>query len=795
MRFNEQWLREWVNPSVETEALGHQLTMAGLEVDAIEPVAGAFTGVVVGEVLSVEPHPDADKLRVTTVNVGADEPLTIVCGAANVRPGLRVPCATIGAVLPGDFKIKKSKLRGVPSHGMLCSDKELGLAESSDGLMELPLDAPVGEDFRVYLGLDDVAIELGLTPNRSDCLCIAGIAREVGVLCDVPVTPPTIAPVAAAIDDTFSVTLTAPSACPRYVGRVVRGIDPAATTPLWMQEKLRRCGLRSLGPVVDVTNYILLELGQPMHGFDLAKLSGGIQVRMAEQGEKLELLNGSEVTLNAGSLVIADQNGPLALAGIMGGEPSSVTDATVDIFFESAFFSPEAIAGKAREYGLHTDSSHRFERGVSPAGQVDAIERATALLVAICGGQPGPLVVAEVSTHLPKRPPVRLRAERIERILGAAIPEARVTAILERLDMQVESADGEWLVTPPAHRFDIEIEVDLIEEVGRIYGYDNLPTSLPHANLHMAEQPEGLLRTLRLKEHLVALGYQEAITYSFVEPKVQSLLDPANPAVELANPISADMAVMRTTLWAGLIPAARHNLNRQQERVRLFESGLRFQVEHGAELPRQTEGLAGIVVGSALPEQWGTARRAYDFFDLKGEVESLLGLLPQGEAYRFEVASHPALHPGRSARILRGETHIGWLGALHPSLAKPLDLPAATWLFELELDALGRAALPAFRELSRFPAVRRDLSFFIDRGVNAAAILDCVADVAPDSLQQLKLFDVYEGEHIDSGRKSVALGLILQAQSSTLTDSEIDAIVEPVIAALRDRLGATLRDK
>ncbi|MDY6981136.1 MAG: phenylalanine--tRNA ligase subunit beta, partial [Pseudomonadota bacterium] len=554
MKFSEKWLREWVNPDIDTEALAHQLTMAGLEVDAIEPVAGAFDQVVVGEVIGLEPHPDADKLRVATVNVGADEPLQIVCGAANVREGLKAPTALVGAKLPGDLKIKKSKLRGVPSHGMLCSEKELGLADSAEGLMELPGEAPVGESIRDYLLLDDVSIELGLTPNRGDCLSLAGIAREVGVLNKLSVAGPDIKAFATAVDDRLSVNLDAAGACPQYAGRVLRGIDPGAETPLWLAERLRRSGLRSLGPVVDVTNYVLLELGQPMHAFDLGKLQGGIHVRYAHAGESLTLLDEQTIELDSETLVIADETTPVALAGIMGGADSAVGEGTVDIFLESAWFAPQAIAGKARGYGLHTDSSHRFERGVDPQLQVPALERATALLQAICGGEAGPVVHVQQADQLPVRAPVRLRNARIARVLGADIPADSVEDILARLGMVVEPADSDaeelvWEVTPPSFRFDINLEVDLIEELGRIYGYDNLPASRPQINLAMGARPETRLKPADYKRLLVDLGYQEAVTYSFVDPKLQQQLDPQGTALMLANPISAEMAAMRTSLW------------------------------------------------------------------------------------------------------------------------------------------------------------------------------------------------------------------------------------------------------
>lgn len=791
MKFSENWLREWVNPQVSTEELSEQLTMAGLEVDAIEPAAPAFEGVVVGEIISAEPHPDADKLQVCQVNVGGDEPLNIVCGAPNARAGLKAPTAVVGARLPGDFKIKKAKLRGVPSFGMLSSAKELGLSEAAEGLMELPADAPVGQDLREYLQLDDVSIELGLTPNRSDCLSIEGVAREVGVLNRCEVQGPDMAPVESASEAVFGVTITATADCPRYVGRVIQGIDPQAETPIWMQEKLRRSGVRSLGPVVDVTNYVLLELGQPMHAFDLARLSKGIDVRRAAIGEKLTLLNGDEVELDSEALVIADGNGPIALAGIMGGAESAVGEGTRDIFLESAFFTPEAMAGRARRYGLHTDSSHRFERGVSPKLQRRAVERATALLLDIVGGTPGPVEEVAAQSELPVRNPVRLRSSRITRVLGIEILADEVVDILQRLGMSVEVGEGEWSVTPPAYRFDIEREVDLIEEVGRVYGYNRLPTSRPVGALGMTSAPEGEVPLRRLRSILVERGYQEAITYSFVDPKLQKLLDPDHEAVELANPISSEMAVMRTNLWPGLVQALRHNLHRQRNRVRLFETGLRF-VPTGGDVV-QEKVIGGLVHGPLLPEQWSGEGGKVDFFDAKGDVEALLAPLGRVEA-TFEAAEHPALHPGQSARIRVGGQEVGWLGALHPSLERKLDLGGHTFVYELMLAPFEGATVPKFEELSKFPAIRRDIAILVDRDINAGRVLDCIREAAPEILRDLELFDVYTGEGVDSGRKSLALGLTLQAHSRTLKDSEIEQVVTDIVTALQKNLGATLRE-
>jgi len=792
MIFSEKWLHEWVKPDLSTDELAHQLTMCGLEVEAVEAVAGAFSKVVVGQVLAVTPHPDADKLRVCQVAVGAKETLNIVCGAANVRQDLKVAVALVGAELAGDFKIKKSKLRGVPSHGMLCSASELGLAEQPDGLLELPHDAPLGTDLREYMQLDDVSIEIGLTPNRGDCLSVAGIAREVGVLSQVAVSEPEDTPVKADIDDTLTVSLKASIDCPRYAGRIIRAIDTVATTPQWMRERLRRSGLRSLGPVVDVTNYVLLELGQPMHAFDLGKLQGGITVRHAAEGESLTLLDGQSVDLKQGALLIADDKKPLALAGIMGGEQSAVSESTRDIFLESAFFDPEAIAGRARSYGLHTDSSHRFERGVSPDLQRRALERATQLLVSIVGGKVGPVCEEIEAANLPVRTPVELRAARIKRVLGIEIDHKTVEAILTRLGMSHKKTKQGWQITPPAFRFDISIEEDLIEELGRIYGYDNLPANRPQVPLQMPPQPESQVSAEHIKQTLVALGYAEAITYSFVDPELQQRLDPDQVPLALANPISSDMSVMRTSLWPGLIQALQYNLNRQQSRVMLFESGLKFVMQN-ADL-KQEKVVAGILAGDVAPQQWGCKSRNLDFYDAKGHVEALLALGGTKEPIQFSPVDHPALHPGQAAKIQSGETVLGMVGALHPSVQQALGLSQAVFLFELNESWLQQGVLPKYIPLSRYPSIRRDIALLVEEEIPATDIMSCIEKAASDTLTNIELFDVYTGEGIDSGRKSLALGLTLQHLSRTLKESEVEGEIDQILGALKSKLGATLRE-
>jgi phenylalanyl-tRNA synthetase beta chain len=791
MKFSEKWLREWVNPALDRNALVEKLTQAGLEVDAIEAVAGEFTGVLVGKVISVESHPDADKLRLTKVDVAADELLDIVCGASNVREGLKVPVAVIGSVLPGNFKIKKAKLRGVPSFGMLCSAKELGLAESADGLMELMDDAPVGADFRDYLQLDDVAIDVDLTPNRSDCLSIAGTAREVGVLTGVDLTPVTVESVNVLSQTKVNVEVSNTQACPRYVGRVIENVNVKAETPLWMQEKLRRSGLRSLGPVVDVTNYVMLELGQPMHAFDLEKLSGSIQVRSAQQGEELVLIDGQEITINEDTLVIADNNGPLALAGIMGGNDSSVSEDTQSIFLESAFFTPVEIAGRARNYGLHTDSSHRFERGVDPELARQAIERATSLLIDIVGGQAGEITEVVNEDKLPKIQKITLRASRIKRVLGIALDKTQVEDQLTRLGLDIiDNGDDTWSVSVPSFRFDISIEVDLIEELGRLYGYDLLPQTRPQGTVLTSTITEKQLAVSRLQSLLVDRGYQEAITYSFVDPTIQKhFLAEGEKAITLANPISADLADMRVSLWPGLVKAVVYNLNRQHDRVRLFEVGRIYTGT--ADNVEQQRYIGGALCGGRLAEQWSIKVTPVDFFDAKADVEALLSL-GQGEI-SFIAEQHIALHPGQSARIYKNGKAIGWLGAIHPKLHKALGLEKTLYVFELALDELLSAKVPEFEVLSKFPANRRDLAVLVDENVTAGEIEHCLKLVESDILKGIQLFDVYTGVGVEDGKKSIAIAFQLQHDERTLTDEDVDALMQTITNRLEQDINAVIR--
>jgi len=807
MKFSESWLREWVNPALSSDELAHQITMAGLEVDGVDPVAGEFSGVVIGEVVECGPHPDADKLQVTKISLGdyssatveKGELVDIVCGAKNCRLGLKVAVATVGAVLPGDFKIKKAKLRGVPSFGMLCSESEIGLADDSEGIMELANDAPLGTCVREYLDLNDVTIDVDLTANRGDCLGLKGLAREVGVLNSLEVTEPVITKATPTIDDALTINIDANGACPRYLGRVIKGINPSATTPLWMVEKLRRCGTRSIDPVVDVTNYVLLELGHPMHAFDLAKLDGGINVRFAKPEEKLTLLDENEVTLKEGTLVIADDSKALAMAGIFGGLESGVTSNTTDIFLESAFFAPLAILGKARQYGLHTDSSHRYERGIDPTLQHDAIERATELLLSIVGGQAGPVVEAKSDADIPKIKNVSLRREKLDSRIGHHIEDAQVTEILTRLGFTVTTT-GEgiakvWQVVVSAYRFDIKIEVDLIEEVARIYGYNNIPNIAPKATLKMCEKKEATLSLSNLKQTLVNRDYQEAITYSFVDPKVQGLIHPDEAVMTLPHPISSEMSVMRLSLWTGLLQSMAYNQNRQQGRVRLFETGLRFVPDESAENGvRQQNMMAGVVSGLRVDEHWSMEKAATDFYDVKGDVEALLALTCDVQGYEFSKAEVAALHPGQTAQITKNGVYVGCVGTLHPELERKLGLNGRTLIFELLLSEVLVQKIPEASDISRFPANRRDLAIVVKEDVDAKKVIQLIEKVGGNYLIDLNLFDVYQGQGIEDGYKSLAIALVLQDTSKTLEEKDITDVIDRVVETLKSELNASLRD-
>ncbi|WP_045046568.1 phenylalanine--tRNA ligase subunit beta [Rouxiella chamberiensis] len=795
MKFSELWLREWVNPAISSEELSEQITMAGLEVDGVDAVAGAFHGVVVGEVVECGQHPNADKLRVTKINVGGDRLLDIVCGAPNCRQGLKVAVATVGAVLPGDFKIKAAKLRGEPSEGMLCSFGELGINVESEGIIELPLDAPIGTDIREFLQLDDNTIEISVTPNRADCLGIIGIARDVAVINQLPLNAPAMDAVPATIGDVLPIDVQATDACPRYLGRVVKGINVAAATPLWMSEKLRRCGIRSIDPVVDITNYVLLELGQPMHAFDLNRIEGGIVVRLARKDETLTLLDGTTAKLNDDVLVIADHNKALAMGGIFGGEHSGVNEQTQDVLLECAFFNPLSITGRARRQGLHTDASHRYERGVDSALQYQAMERATALLLEICGGQAGPVIDATTESTLPKAASITLRREKLDRLIGHHVEDALVTDILQRLGCQVEVQEGRWVAVAPSWRFDMEIEEDLVEEVARVYGYNNIPDVPVKADLVMTQHREADLSLKRVKNLLVDRGFQEAITYSFVDPKVQQWLHPGEDVLMLPSPISVEMSAMRLSLWTGLLSSVVYNQNRQQGRVRLFESGLRFVPDSEAYLGiRQDVMLSGVIAGNRNEEHWDLARNAVDYYDLKGDLEAILELTGKLDDIQFKAEVNPALHPGQSAAIYLHGERIGFIGVVHPELERKLDLNGRTVVFEMLWNKLADRVLPDAHEISRFPANRRDIAIVVPENVAADDILVECKKVGANQVVGVNLFDVYRGRGVADGFKSLAISLVLQDTARTLEEEEIAATVARCVEALKQRFQASLRD-
>ncbi|MBA2490296.1 MAG: phenylalanine--tRNA ligase subunit beta [Gammaproteobacteria bacterium] len=789
MRINEGWLRAWVNPPISTEALAERLTMAGLELACMWPAAPAFQGVVVARVTDVWPHPHTESLKLCRVDDGGANTLTVVCGAPDVEAGWLAAFARVGAELPEGRRVEALEVQGVESRGMLCSACDLGLAETSESLLRLDGDAQIGQSIRDHLGLDDKVMEIELTPNRADCLCIAGMAREVAALTGTVIRGMDVQPVPAIHEHHFPVSIEAPADCPRYAGRVIRSIATGRQAPLWMRERLRRCGLRSIDPVVDVTNYVMLELGQPMHAFDLGRLTGGIRVRQANDGEKLTLLGDQEIKVAAGTLLIADHARPLALAGIMGGQDSAVGVHTRDIFLESAHFSPGAIAGRARIYGLATESSHRFERGVDPELQVKALERATGLLLGITGGDAGPVQDVVSAEHLPSRGRTSLRPTQVARVLGVSIPTPRISEILRSLGCALGTDRESLWVVPPSCRFDLRIEADLIEEVGRVYGYDHIPATIAgHEPIMRINSGQDLRR---LRTLLVDRGYQEAITYSFVDAETNKLFNPGRAPLRVTNPISADLSVMRTSLWPGLVKAAQYNFNRQQSRVKLFEFGQQFvDTEHGLQ---QTPMLAGLVSGDMLPEQWGATARAVDFFDVKADVEALLGLAGLSGGVHFEPDAAAALHPGQAARIVLNDKVIGRLGAVQPALERRLDLPRRVFLWELETALLRRNGVAPVQEISRFPAIRRDIAIIVDEAVTATQVTQCVIKTADDLLRDVYVFDVYRGYGVAAGRKSLALGLILQGLTRTLTDKDVDAAVSHIVTGLAQRLGATLR--
>jgi phenylalanyl-tRNA synthetase beta chain len=793
MKISERWLREWANPRLETKALAERLTMAGIEVGAITAAAPPLAEVVVGEILSISAHPQADRLRVCEVAVGKGKTRTIVCGAANAAIGMRAPVALPGATLPNGATIKEAEVRGVKSAGMLCSAQELGLEEKSDGLLDLGRDVKVGDDIVRALELSDNVLEVELTPNRGDCLSVRGLAREISALTGVAFQSRNTRKAKTKSRRRFDVKLDAVSDCPRYVGRVIEDINTDAATPLWMRERLRRAGQRCIHPVVDVTNYVMLELGQPMHAFDLDKLSGRIVVRRAKEKESVALLDGTTVAVEAGTLLIADGRGPAALAGVMGGQESSVGTSTRHIFLESAYFVPDVIAGRARSLGKHTESSHRFERGVDPTLQSVALERATELLLEIVGGKAGPVIEKKAKKFLPASKPIVLRTSRVARVLGVTLPAKVFPDVLGRLGMRVSRAGKDLRVVPPSWRFDVSREVDLIEELARVVGYDKIPSKRPSLQMMPPSATETRVAEARLRSAMVDRDYNEVVTYSFVDPKLLQWLDPQTSPLMLANPLSSDMAAMRTTLWPGLIQAALFNQNRQQTRLRFFEIGRRF-VPNGSAL-NQERRLAGVVLGGAYAEQWGMPKRDVDFHDIRADIEALFTLGGRRDELKFLSVQHPTLHPGQAAEIVIGGAVVGLVGALHPEIQSTLGLDRKTFLFDIDLAALTEAKIPRFREVSRFPGTRRDISLDLSEEIPAESVLRHTQQVAGDLLVNLELFDEYRGKGIDSGRKSLSLGLTLQDSSRTLKETEVEAVVSKIIAALQAELGARLRSQ
>jgi phenylalanyl-tRNA synthetase beta chain len=791
MQFSEHWLRQFVNPKLNADELGQALTMAGLEVEEQELAAPLFNNVVVGEIISAEKHPNADRLQLCLVDAGQAEPLQIVCGAPNARVGLKAPCAMVGAKLT-DFKIKRAKVRGIESLGMMCSAKELGLAEEADGLLEFPVSAKNGQDVREYLDLDDTLYTIKLTPNRADCLSILGVARDVVAITGAPMTLSGINAAKVDIDNAQAVKVSEPEACPSYFGRVVEGVNAKTETPDWMVRALERSGLRSISVIVDITNYVLLELGQPMHAFDLAKISGDITVRFAQNNEQIKLLNESEAKLVADDLVVADASGPIALAGIMGGEPTSVTDETSNIFLEAAFFTRDVMAGKARRLGLSTDSSYRFERGVDYGNTKQALERATGLVLDICGGQAG--AITEAVAILPERKEVILRYSRVRSVLGIDISKEATGRLLTQLGFAFTESDDRFVVQAPTYRFDIEREADLIEEVARLYGYDKIPAIAPVANLNMLPLPAATLSMNWLKDSMQSQGYQEVVTYSFVEEsRERDLLANATPII-LKNPIASNLSAMRSGLWGGLLDVLTYNLNRKQERAMVFEVGSTFhhadkeQTNSGDNAYREEIHVAGLCYGAAMPEQWSEAARDFDFYDVKAMVETVT----HGQAeYRQET--HPALHPGQSARVYLQGKAIGWIGKLHPKWQQKYDLPKSTILFELEAGLLLSTTLPAYEEVSKFIAVRRDIAVVVDGGVEVGAMVDAVVTAKIPLLQKIQLFDIYQGKGVEDGKKSLAFLILMQDTYKTMVDSEVDAAMVDLLKLLENKFGAQLR--
>ena len=789
MKFPESWLREHVTVSASREELAARLTAIGLEVENLEAIGGALEGVVVAEILSCARHPEADRLQVCQVSIGAGEPVQIVCGAPNARAGLKAPLATVGALLPGGMAIQAAKLRGVNSFGMLCSAKELAIDPDASGLLELPADAPVGTPLASYLGLPDASFELKLTPNRADCFSIRGVAFDVAAALGTQVNALQIPEATIASPASFKVVLDAGADCPRYCGRVIEGLDAQAKSPLWLTEKLKRAGLRPISPLVDVGHFVMLELGQPMHAFDADALKGPIGVRHSRAGERVKTLDERDCTLDPGFLVVTDADRPVALAGVMGGFDTRVTEATTRVFLESAHFAPSAIIGRARKLGLHTDASHRFERGVDPQLPRYALERATALIQQIMGGVAGPITEAELLQHLPSPMPVSLRRARLARVLGVVVGDDAVERILRALGMRVtQDADG-WQVTAPTRRFDIAIEEDLIEEIARIHGYENIPVRTPAGEIRLAAPSETRVAESVLRRQLAAHDYVEAINYAFVDGQVLKTWELERGAVELANPLSSELGVMRPSLLPGLVSACRSNRSRQMDRVRLFEVGRVFH--RSADAPIESQRVAAIACGPARAEQWSATDAEVDFYDLKAEVEGLIGLA--AASAEFRASAEPWAHPGRSASVWRDGKQIGWVGHLHPRLLKALDIDGEVIAFELDVEPLTRRELARAGDISRFPSVRRDLALVVPEATNWDALREALFSTLRPVLRDVVLFDQYRGPGLEIGTKSLAMGLILQDVSRTLTDHDADVAVQKALLALAQKCDAKLR--
>ena len=795
MIISEQWLRDWVHVDLDAQAVADCLTNAGLEVDGVQALAGTVDKLVVGRVLSVEKHPDADRLNITKVDIGSEQ-LDIVCGAANVRQDLLVAVATVGAKLPNGLKIKKAKVRGVESNGMLCSASELGLEESSEGLLELDVDAQLGQAIDDYLQLDDNLIDIDLTPNRGDCLSVQGIARELKVLANGDYHPLDVQEITGSIDELIEIQLEDGVACPRYIGRIVKGISTDATTPLWMQERLRRSGVRPISPVVDITNYVMIELGQPMHAFDLSKLNSKIVVRQSLKGETIRLLDDSEAILDGDTLVIADASAPIAIAGVMGGSASAIDDQTQNIVLEAAHFTRKSAAGRARRYGLHTESSHRFERGVDPELPGIAMQRATDLVIEICGGEAGPVCEQKNEQGLVSKAPVNVRLSRLEQLLGMSLDRLEVAGILGRIADSVQENESGWSVFPPSYRFDIVCEADLVEEVARVKGYDNIPTAIPRIAPRSIAASEGRISVRQVRQTLIARDYNEAITYSFIDPELQQRFGEER-AVAIDNPLADSMSVMRTSLLPGLMAAMEFNSNRQHERVRLFEIGASYH--HHAGKFREVQRLAGVVTGAVQPAQWGVSKpQNVDFYDVKADLESVLSLTGHKEPFIFKEFEHISLHPGQVCRVSRvnfdgDEIELGYFGRLHPKIQKLYGLSANVYVFELDLDMALEAKLPAYVGVSKFPSIKRDISVLVDENLPVSKMLTAVSRQVGKALKQAVVFDVYQGAGVEKGFKSVSLSLVLQHKDKTMTDEEAESSFQKALAVLQSEFEAEIR--